>query len=322
MQVYNLSPPISLVVVFLRGSATVSEQRDQQSCYMPRWKSSSRRAETSDMTSREYLMRVLLLVSLLLAVRCSQDTVMLYSTIGGDALLPCISPVPLNCASITWTFYQQGPWRYTEEVSEGRVKADSDKSGRLAIAPNCSLALRGLVVDDVGSYNCMAHGQSITAVYVSLLGVTSPSAVTELQPGGRLALSCILFTYYDALLCVPHATEFNLTWAAEDGAVLRNDTRHELISGTSCNITLVIELKREDNNRMWRCQVSGRENSRSAFLDFTSPFVFQKPPSSSIDDPVQLPVSRIALCVALPVMVLIVGFFTWRQGLKRAKASA
>uniref|UniRef100_A0A8C2X271 Ig-like domain-containing protein n=1 Tax=Cyclopterus lumpus TaxID=8103 RepID=A0A8C2X271_CYCLU len=269
-----------------------------------------------------------------ITLRCSQDTVMLYSTIGGDALLPCISPVPLNCASITWTFYQQGPWRYTEEVSEGRVKADSDKSGRLAIAPNCSLALRGLVVDDVGSYNCMAHGQSITAVYVSLLGVTSPSAVTELQPGGRLALSCILFTYYDSmsicgsrtvyvglsqhLRCEEHVTQCN---TVAHSHVIR-PRRHELISGTSCNITLVIELKREDNNRMWRCQVSGRENSRSAFLDFTSPFVFQKPPSSSIDDPVQLPVSRIALCVALPVMVLIVGFFTWRQGLKRAKASA
>jgi len=104
--------------------------------------------------------------------------------------------------------------------------------------------------------------------------------------------------------------------------------RHKLISGTSCNITLLTELKREDNNRKWRCQVSSRKNSRLAFLDFTSPFVFQNPltaqnpPSSSIDGPVQLPISRIALCVALPVMVLIVGFFTCREGPKQARASA
>ncbi|XP_056297343.1 uncharacterized protein LOC130210869 [Pseudoliparis swirei] len=281
------------------------------------------------MTSRENLMSVLLLVSLLLAVvRCSQEAVLLYSRIGGEALLQCISVVPLSCSSITWTFYQSDPGRYTEEVSEGRVRADSNKSSRLAIAPNCSLALRDLVVDDAGSYVCMERGQSITTVYVSLLGVTSHSAVTELQPGGRLALSCILFTHYDALFCMRHSTEFDLTWAAEDGAVLRNDTRHKLISGTSCNITLLTELKREDNNRKWRCQVSSRKNSRLAFLDFTSPFVFQNPltaqnpPSSSIDGPVQLPISRIALCVALPVMVLIVGFFTCREGPKQARASA
>ncbi|XP_068440235.1 uncharacterized protein [Clinocottus analis] len=273
------------------------------------------------MKSREKLARVLLLFSLLLTVRCSKDAVLLYSRIGGVAFLPCISTVTLNCSSITWTFYQGGLVRYTEEVSEGRLRADSEKSGRLAIAPNCSLALRDLVVDDAGSYVCMERGRSITAVYLSLLAVTSPSSVTELQPGGRLALSCVLFTYYDALLCGRRAAKFSLQWAAEDGAVL-NDTGHKLISGTSCNITMVTELKREDNNRKWRCQMSGRENRRTVFLDFTSHFVLQSPstarnpPLSSIGGPVQLPISRIALCVALPVLVLIAGFFS-RRGARR-----
>lgn len=281
------------------------------------------------MTSRENQMRVLLLASLLLTVvRCSKDAVLLYSRIGGDALLPCFSPASLNCSLISWTFYRGGE-RYTEEVSGGRVREDSDKSSRLSVAPNCSLALRDLVADDAGSYVCLQHGQSITAVYVSVLAITSPSTVTELQPGGRLALSCTLFTYYDAVLCGRPSTAFNLNWAAEDGAMLRNDTRHQLIFNTSCHITLVTELKREDNNRKWRCQVRDRENSRAAFQDFTSAFLFQNPPtaqtpppSSSSDGPVQLPISRIVLCVALPVMVLTVGFFTWRGDRKRAKASA
>ncbi|XP_031733704.1 uncharacterized protein LOC116400154 [Anarrhichthys ocellatus] len=234
-------------------------------------------------------------------VRCSKDAVLLYSRIGGDALLPCFSPASLNCSLISWTFYRGGE-RYIEEVSGGRVREDSDKSSRLSVAPNCSLALHDLIADDAGSYVCLQHGQSITAVYVSVLAITSPSTVTELQPGRRLALSCTLFTYYDAVLCRRPSTAFNLNWAAEDGAMLRNDTRHQLIFNTSCHITLVTELKREDNNRKWRCQTP--------------------PPSSSSDGPVQLPISRIVLCVALPVMVLTVGFFTWRGDRKRAKASA
>ncbi|XP_068572741.1 uncharacterized protein [Cebidichthys violaceus] len=279
------------------------------------------------MTSREILMRVLLLCLLLTAVRCSTDAVFLYSSIGGDALLPCLSPASLNCSFISWTFYRDG--EHTEEVSGGRVRADSDKSSRLSVTPNCSLALRSLDAGDAGSYVCLQHGQSIAAVYVSVLTITSPSTVTELQPGGRLALSCTLFTYYDAVLCRRPTTEFSLSWAAEDGALLRNHTRQELISNTSCNITLVTELKREDNNRKWRCQVSDRENSRAAFLDFTSAFLFQNPPaartpppSSSSEGPVQLPISRIVLCVALPVMVLTVGFFTWRGDRKRAPKSS
>ncbi|XP_037327693.1 uncharacterized protein LOC119217826 [Pungitius pungitius] len=245
---------------------------------------------------------------------------LLYSKLGGDVLLPCFSPVPLNCSSISWTFYQGGRVEFAVLVREGGVRADSDKSIRLTLASNCSLAVRDLVVDDAGSYHCMEHQQSITAVYLSLLAITSSSTVTELQPGGRLALSCTVFTYYDTGLCAGRSEAFNITWAAEDGVTLRNDTRQELIFSTSCSLTLVTKLRREDHNRKFRCQVSDQKNSTAAFLDFTSAFLFQTTPTA--ENPVQLPISRIILCVALPVMVLIVGFFTWREDRKRAKASA
>lgn len=96
--------------------------------------------------------------------------------------------------------------------------------------------------------------------------------------------------------------------------------RQELIFSTRCSLTLVTKLRREDNNRKLRCQVSSQENGTAAFLDFTSAFLFQTTPTAQ--NPVQLPISRIVLCVALPVMVLIVSFFTWRGDRKRAKAFA
>uniref|UniRef100_A0AAQ4NWS9 Ig-like domain-containing protein n=2 Tax=Gasterosteus aculeatus aculeatus TaxID=481459 RepID=A0AAQ4NWS9_GASAC len=291
------------------SSSSRSSGRDEQSFF---------RTETSDMMSS--LIRFLLVGLLPTVVRCSRGAVLLYSRLGGDALLPCYSPVPLDCSSITWTFYQGGRVRFTEEVREGRVSAVSDKSSRLTLASNCSLAVRDLVVDDAGSYHCKTHQQSITAVYLSLLAITSSSTVTELQPGGRIALSCTVFTYYDTGLCAGRPAPFDLTWASEDGVTLRNGTRQELIFSTRCSLTLVTKLRREDNNRKLRCQVSSQENGTAAFLDFTSAFLFQTTPTAQ--NPVQLPISRIVLCVALPVMVLIVSFFTWRGDRKRAKAFA
>lgn len=114
--------------------------------------------------------------------------------------------------------------------------------------------------------------------------------------------------------------------------VISSTCRYELIAHTRCNITLVTKLQKEDNNRKWRCQVNITENSVAVFQDFTSAFLFQNPstaqnlspisPSSTTDCEVQLPISRIVLCVALPVMVMIVGFFTWRGDRKRARTSA
>ncbi|XP_037631684.1 uncharacterized protein LOC119491612 [Sebastes umbrosus] len=282
------------------------------------------------MMDRNNLMRVLLLASLLLTdVRCEKDAVFVYSRLGGETLLPCFKPESEDCSSITWTFYKSGQVRYTEEVIEGQVRADSDKSSRMSVKPNCSITLRDLIVADTGSYVCLKHGKPITDVYLSLLTITSISTITDLQPGGNLTLSCILFTYYDIGSCKAYYSNFNLSWVAEDGATLPRDTRYEQIFRARCNITLVIKLQMEDNNRKWRCQVDTTENSTGLFLDFTSTFLFQNTPtaqnvvpSAPTDCPVQLPISRIVLCVALPVMVLIVGFFTWRGDRMRAKTSA
>uniref|UniRef100_A0A3Q3K9Q8 Immunoglobulin V-set domain-containing protein n=1 Tax=Monopterus albus TaxID=43700 RepID=A0A3Q3K9Q8_MONAL len=252
-----------------------------------------------------------------------------YSRVGGDTLLPCTGLVSADCSHIFWTFYKGGQVRYTQEVSWGQVRAESDKSSRMSITSNCSLHLRDLRIDDAGSYVCLHQGQTITDVYLSLLTITSVSRITDLQLGGNLILSCILFTYYDAGSCKSYSSAFSLSWVAKDGTSLATDSRYELTGQTRCNITLVTKLQMEDNNRKWRCQVNTTETSRAAFQDFTSTFLFQNPPivqsltpSAAMHCPVHLPISRIVLCVALPVMVIIVGLFTWRNDRKRAKKTA
>ncbi|XP_062242665.1 uncharacterized protein LOC133952298 [Platichthys flesus] len=275
-------------------------------------------------------MRVLLITSLLLTgVWCSRNTVFVYSRVGGDALLPCSGLVSSDCSLVSWTFYKGADVRYTHEVTEGRVRAESDKSERMSITADCSLRFRDLRVDDVGSYICFQDGNSINNVYLSLVAITALSGIPDLQPGGDLVLSCVLFSYYDTGSCQPYSTEFSLSWVTEAGAVLPTESRYELISSTRCNITLVTKLRREDNHRKWRCQVNATGNSRAAFQDFTSSFLFQNPttdqeptPSSLTVCPEQLHISHIVLCVALPLMVITVGFFTWRRDRDRTKTSA
>ncbi|KAM7398811.1 hypothetical protein PAMP_018120 [Pampus punctatissimus] len=278
------------------------------------------------MTDMKNLMRVLPVVHLLLTgVSCK--SVFVYSRIGGDALLPCSNLVSSDCPSVSWTLYKGGHVQYTTEVSMGQVSRDSDRSSRMSVTSNCSLSLRDLKVEDAGSYLCQLHEKSISNVYLSILTITSLTTITDLLPGGNLILSCILFTFYDAGSCKSYSSNvFNISWAAENGSQLTEDSRFELID-TRCNVTLVTKLQRKDNNRKWRCQLDTTESSRTTFLDFTSAFLLQIPHSvqtpttASVCSP-QLPISRIMLCVALPVMVITVGVFTQRADRKRAKTSA
>ncbi|XP_028275155.1 uncharacterized protein LOC114444625 [Parambassis ranga] len=269
----------------------------------------------------------LLLIGLLLTgAGCQKKAVFVYSRLGGEAVLPCSGLPSPSCSSITWTFYKGG--RYTVEVSGGRVEAASDKASRMSVTSSCSLRLRSLRVEDAGSYVCNKDNKFVTDVYLSLLSIGSQSAISELRPGGRLVLSCLLFTFYDAGSCKSYSSGlFSLQWAAEDGTVLTNGSRYQL-THTRCNITLVTELQVEDNNRKWRCQVNTTEDSRDTFLDFTSAFLLQqsaaeqsRQPAVTVECPVQLPFSRIVLCAALPLMVVAVGVFTWRLDRKRAAST-
>ncbi|KAG8001756.1 hypothetical protein GBF38_011830 [Nibea albiflora] len=263
------------------------------------------------MTDVKNLKRALLLTCLLLTgVRCKKEAVFLYHRLGDDTVLPCTKLNSSNCSLVTWTSYKGGTVEYTQEVSGGMVKADSVKASRMSLTSSCGLSLRDLREGDANSYACLRQETIITEVYLSLLTITSPSTITDLQPGRNLILKCVLFTFYDAGNCKSFSSSFNLGWMAEDGTRL-HDSRYKLIVHNHCSVTLVTQLRQEDNNRRWRCQI--------LLLSRLLHIPAGCPDCSGCS---YLPISRIVLCVALPVMVLIVGFFTWKGDRKRAKTSA
>lgn len=154
-----------------------------------------------------------------------------YSRIGGNIVLPCTNLVSSDCSFISWTFYKDGQVLNTKEVSGGKVNQDSAKSSRMSVTSGCALSLRDLKVDDAGSFICHEHEKPVFVVYVSLLTITSPSTITDLQPGGNLTLNCILFTYYDVGSCKSYSKNvFNLSWAAEDGSQLTKNSRLTVFS--------------------------------------------------------------------------------------------
>ncbi|KAF6732068.1 hypothetical protein FQA47_010883 [Oryzias melastigma] len=280
------------------------------------------------MTGGELLKSVLLLLSLQLSgVRSDKNTVFVYKTVGEDALLLC-SIASSDCSSITWTFFRSGQVRFSKEVINGQVNRTSDKANRMTVAPNCSLVLRDLVLADVGSYVCLKHEKDITTVYLSILAISSPSNIKEVKPGGTVVLSCILSSFYEAGHCRQYSGGgFKLRWVAEDGTEPTNHSRHQLTKRSYCNATLVLNLQKEDDSRRWRCQVETKDDKRETHLDFTSSFLFEsisstrglQPPAEC---PVRLPISRIVLCVALPLMVGIVGVVTWVSDRKRNRMLA
>ncbi|XP_007552427.1 PREDICTED: uncharacterized protein LOC106917503 [Poecilia mexicana] len=283
------------------------------------------------MMGLQVFIRLLPLTCLLqTGVRSVKDSVFVYSRIGDVALLPCTKLTSAGCSSITWTFFRGGRVRYTEEVTGGRVNLDSDKSNRTAVASNCSLVLSDLTMEDAGSYVCLENKEAVTDVYLSLLSVSLGSPITELRPGGNLFLTCILFTYYDAGSCKPYSNVFRVNWLDEDGKQLhKDDRRYKLTENTRCNVTLRIKLQAEDNDRKWSCQVDTTKNNKVTFLNFRSSFLFQNAHTDQTVKPLvteecraELPISRIVLCAVLPLMVCIVGFFTWKSEHKRAKTSA
>ncbi|XP_027136096.1 uncharacterized protein LOC113746045 isoform X1 [Larimichthys crocea] len=187
------------------------------------------------MTDRKNLQRALLLTCLLLTgVRCEKEAVFLYHRLGEDAVLPCTKLSSSNCSLVTWTSYKGGTVEYTEEVSRGKVKADSDKATRMSLTSSCDLSLRDLRESDANSYACLSQEGINTEVYLSVLTITSPSTITDLQPGRNLTLNCVLFTFYDAGNCKSFSSSFNLGWVAEDGSRLHKDSRSNFKVPADC----------------------------------------------------------------------------------------
>uniref|UniRef100_A0A3Q1BAL4 Ig-like domain-containing protein n=1 Tax=Amphiprion ocellaris TaxID=80972 RepID=A0A3Q1BAL4_AMPOC len=256
------------------------------------------------------------------------DAVFVYSCLGGEVILPCNrvnqdQNQNQSCSLVSWTFYRGGQVSFVQEVRGGQVWAESERCGRLSVGFDCSLRLQRLQVYDAGSYMCLQHDQVTSDIYLSLLSLSAASSIIELQPGEHLRLTCVLHTYYDAGSC-RYSSMFSLSWMEEDGGEhLLDDDR----LNSRCNISLLLQLQPEDDGHRFNCQVDPTRTSRPAFVRFTSSFLFQNPPAVqnqnpvAEDCPVPLPVSRLLLCLVLPVLVVSVGLFTWRLDHKKVQKS-
>ncbi|CAJ1066327.1 uncharacterized protein LOC117825155 [Xyrichtys novacula] len=278
-------------------------------------------------------MRVMLFFSFCLAGVWCEDkgAVFVYSTIGGQALLPCNNLDITDCSSTTWSFFYKGEGvQHLVDISKGKVMKDSKRLNRTSILSNCSLILHDINPRDAGSYTCLWGRNATSNIYLTVLSITSSSSITNLQLGGNLSLSCLLYTYFDAGSCRSYSNTFELRWITEEGMELPEDSRYKLVkfNNNRCNVTLVVSnLQAKDTNRKWRCTVDTKDTPRVVFLDFKTRFLFGQPFTStgentSADCFNQLPVSRIVLCAALPIMVISVGFFVWREDRKKVKTSA
>jgi hypothetical protein len=133
-----------------------------------------------------------------------------------------------------------------------------------------------------------------------------------------------------------------VSWVNETGGELQGDSRYQVTRVSGCDITLTVKLSRKDKNRKWCCQLT--EGTRKTFVYLTSkvsggtmdpvrtiitapqqPIDGQSPPKpshSGTNNINELPISRIVLCVALPLMVIVYAVYTTRRNRPLAEVSS
>ncbi|XP_041716120.1 uncharacterized protein LOC121548666 [Coregonus clupeaformis] len=260
----------------------------------------------------------LLVTVLYLLTGVSGNTLFLYSIVGGNVSLPCNNVIYPNCSSTIWNYGS------IEEVRLGRVKKEelNNRADRLSLGSDCSLHVIDVRAEDAGVYICQ---QFLTEggpqyggdapVHLSVLTMSSSSPVTDIKPDRPVTLRCSLHTHNGPGRCAPGMNQdVSLSWQGVDeadtglieaGTNVQGDSRYKVTQLSHCDITLNMTLQREDNNRKWRCQLTGKVE---IFLDFIFKF-------SGTSNAVKLPISRIMLFVTLTVMAAIVTIHTTRRNL-------
>ncbi|KAL2082138.1 hypothetical protein ACEWY4_021956 [Coilia grayii] len=78
-----------------------------------------------------------------------------FSSVGGNATLPCSNVVYPNCSSTNWlkTIFNQT----VELVAHGKIKTDVSQHNRLSLASNCSLHIADVTTEDAGDYICQQY---------------------------------------------------------------------------------------------------------------------------------------------------------------------
>ncbi|KAK6297656.1 hypothetical protein J4Q44_G00322390, partial [Coregonus suidteri] len=254
---------------------------------------------------------------------------------GGNVSLPCNNVIYPNCSSTIWNYGS------IEEVHLGRVKKEelNNRADRLSLGSDCSLHVSDVRAEDAGVYTCRQflteggpqHGGD-APVHLSVLTMSSSSPVTDIKPDRPVTLRCSLHTHNGPGRCAPGMNQdVSLSWLRveeadtgliEAGTNVQGDSRYKVTQPSHCDITLNMTLQREDNNRKWRCQLTGKVE---IFLDFTFKFSEStrtlipasapRNPHNGTSNAVKLPISHIMLFVTLTIMAAIVTIHTTRRNL-------
>ncbi|KAJ7995332.1 hypothetical protein DPEC_G00243450 [Dallia pectoralis] len=262
-----------------------------------------------------FLMELLMMNTALLL--SGLEGIRLYSRVDDDVILPCKSMADPNCSSTSWSFERLGPPLHV--VTGGKIMAE--KAERMRVMSDCSLEVKRITAEDAGFYTCKQHCSDeqedtgkVAHVLLSVVFISSSTLATDLKPYNTLTLNCSL-QFFSALACQSLAhTGVIVSWVDETGATLQGE-RYQFSGTSHCDVTLIVTLQEEDNNRKWRCQLTDKGEVKT-FIDFrssfTSTFAVQSPESfSHYSTPpetgytVHNAISRIVLCVTLPLLVLI-----------------
>ena len=104
------------------------------------------------------------------------ETPTVFSSVGGDATLPCRNVVYPNCSSTTWNSISSN--LAVELVTHGKIKPAeaTHRTKRLSLVSDCSLHITDVTTEDAGVYYCqkylreggLQHGE-YAHVYLSVL---------------------------------------------------------------------------------------------------------------------------------------------------------
>ncbi|CAL8351508.1 unnamed protein product [Lota lota] len=214
----------------------------------------------------------------------SQPVVQVYANVDGNVTLPCDHSNPLPQCS--WLFCESNCQHHHLQVEDGEIQQDSERSNRTSVGFNCSLRLSRLQPGDAGMYFCYPEGRKrevVMNVYLSLLAVSTTSPLSQLKPGGRLALSCLLHTFHDPWNCFSHNSNrsFLLDWGLGHHSSLLPHQPRFVTLASPCNVTLLVTLPEEGAglNMSWRCQVTSLTASGvlESFLDVSAIFLLHSP---------------------------------------------
>ncbi|XP_031419666.1 uncharacterized protein LOC116219852 [Clupea harengus] len=174
-----------------------------------------------------------------------------FSSVGGDATLPCNKEVPPDCSSTEWIY--AGPKAIGEVVIKGKISytAFPHRARRLSLGSDCSLHITDVTTEDAGVYTCNSED-----VYLSVLQVTASPSETEMEANSTVTLQCVLHTpdNWDGV-----DNGFSLSWADEKIKKLENIQNCQIktpVAPLPCSITLTEELRGPNPVHTHTCQLT------------------------------------------------------------------